>query len=218
MNRLKLAFVSLALVTLQFGLAIWAWDGFSAFFSHPPFIALAIATVALTLASSFSEGNVSSGEREDRSNRWVLSVFTALGLLMAWLPAFTDRLNLWSLDGQAMRWSGIGLFVVGGVLRLVPVFVLGKRFSGLVAIQQGHTLVTTGIYRHIRNPSYLGLLLGSLGWVLTFRSILGVVLVAALLVPLVARMNSEERLLSSQFGAEYDAYRDRTYRLLPGLY
>jgi len=36
--------------------------------------------------------------------------------------------------------------------------------------------------------------------------------------PLVARISAEERLLSSQFGDEYDAYRNRTWRLVPGLY
>ena len=218
MTRLKLGLTSLALLILQFGLAIWAWGGFAAFFSHAAFIALAVGTVAFTILASFTEGNVSSGEKEDRSNRWVLSVFTSIGLLMAWLPAYTDRRDVWSFGGDGVRWLGIGVFVVGCVLRIVPVFVLGKRFSGLVAIQQGHTLVTTGVYRVIRNPSYLGLMLGSLGWVLVFRSIAGVVLVALLLVPLVARMNAEERLLHEHFGAEYDAYKARTYRLIPGLY
>jgi len=36
--------------------------------------------------------------------------------------------------------------------------------------------------------------------------------------PLLARINAEEALLHSQFGAEYDAYRRRTARLVPGLY
>jgi len=39
-----------------------------------------------------------------------------------------------------------------------------------------------------------------------------------MLLPLVARMHSEERLLRSQFGDEYEAYRARTSRLIPGLY
>jgi protein-S-isoprenylcysteine O-methyltransferase Ste14 len=39
-----------------------------------------------------------------------------------------------------------------------------------------------------------------------------------MLVPLVARIRAEENLLRSQFGAEYDAYRARTSRLIPGLY
>ena len=36
--------------------------------------------------------------------------------------------------------------------------------------------------------------------------------------PLLARIRAEERLLRAQFGAEYDAYRARTSRLIPGLY
>jgi protein-S-isoprenylcysteine O-methyltransferase Ste14 len=88
----------------------------------------------------------------------------------------------------------------------------------LVAIQPGHTLVTTGVYGVIRHPSYLGLLVSSLGWALAFRSWLGVLLVALLIPPLIARIRAEERLLRSQFGAEYDAYCCRTSRLIPGVY
>lgn len=218
MNRVKVVGASVAFMCVQFGLAILGWGEFRSFFSQPAFIALVLATIGLIGVSLFSKGNISSGEKEDRSNRWVIPALTTISFVMAWLPAYTDRRNLWTLDGETLRWFGIAVFVVGGVLRIVPVFVLGKRFSGLVAIQPGHSLVTTGLYRHIRNPSYLGLLIGSLGWVLTFRSIAGMLLVALMLVPLVARMNSEEKLLQSHFGAEYDSYRARTYRLIPGVY
>ena len=101
------------------------------------------------------------------------------------------------------------MFVVGSVLRLAPVFVLGRRFSGLVAIQEGHELVTGGLYRVIRHPSYLGLLLGLFGWALVFRSAIGVLVSLLLIPPLVARMNSEEALLESEFGEQYADYRRR---------
>jgi protein-S-isoprenylcysteine O-methyltransferase Ste14 len=201
-----------------FGLAILGWGGFAAFFSHPPLTVLVIAGLAMAVVGLLSAANLSPGEREDRGNRWVLAVFGALGLLAAYLPALTDRLDFWTFDGDAVRWLGVVLFAGGGALRIWPVFVLGRRFSGLVAIQSGHTLVTTGIYSVIRNPSYLGLLIISLGWGLAFRSTIGVLLAAANLVPLVARIRAEEALLASQFGAEYDAYRARTSRLIPGLY
>jgi protein-S-isoprenylcysteine O-methyltransferase Ste14 len=166
----------------------------------------------------FSEGNLSPGEREDRANRWVIVAFVLIGTLAAYLPAYTDRKGFWTLDGEAVRWLGVALFAAGGALRLWPVFVLGHRFSGLVAIQPGHTLVTMGVYGVIRNPSYLGLLVNSPGWALAFRSGVGVLLTALLIPPLVARINAEERLLQKQFGSEYDAYRSRTWRMIPGLY
>jgi hypothetical protein len=46
----------------------------------------------------------------------------------------------------------------------------------------------------------------------------GVLLTALLIPPLIARFRAEERLLRSQFGGEYDAYRSRTSRLIPGFY
>ncbi len=199
-------------------LAAAGWGGFAAFFSHPPLIALAIVLAVLGVAAIFAGGNLSSGEREDRTNRWVIPIFGVLGLLLGYLPAYTDRMDVWTIDGETTRWIGVALFAIGGALRLWPVFVLGDRFSGLVAIQPGHRLVTTGVYSIIRHPSYLGLLIGALGWALAFRSVAGVLIVLVLLAPVFARIRAEERLLQTQFGAEYDAYRARTSRLIPGLY
>ncbi|HEY6301367.1 MAG TPA: isoprenylcysteine carboxylmethyltransferase family protein [Candidatus Binatus sp.] len=179
---------------------------------------LAVVVCLLLVASTFTSGNLSSGEREDRGNRWVLAVFGVLQLMVAYLPAYTDRINFWTLDGDTVRWIGVVLFAVGGVLRMWPVFVLGRRFSGLVAIQHDHTLVTRGIYGVIRNPSYLGFIINTLGWALAFRSGVGVVLAAFLIPPIVARIRAEEAMLRTQFGAEFDTYSAYTYRLIPGLY
>ena len=214
---LRLTFVLVGTVA-YLGLAVLGWGGFTAFFSHSALIALVIAFIALSGVALFAGGNLSPGEREDRGNRWVIVAFGLIGLLAAYLPAYTDRKGFWTLDGDMVRWLGVILFSVGGVLRIWPVFVLGERFSGLVAIQPGHTLVTTGVYSVIRHPSYLGLLVNSLGWALAFRSGVGVLLTALLIPPLVARLHAEEGLLRTQFGAEYDAYRARTSRFVPMLY
>jgi protein-S-isoprenylcysteine O-methyltransferase Ste14 len=200
------------------GIAVLGWGGFAAFFSHPALIALAIVFFALSGAALFAGGNLSPGEREDRGNRWVIGALGLIGLLAAYLPAYTDRKEFWTLDGDAVRWLGVALFAAGGALRIWPVFVLGRRFSGLVAIQPGHTLVTSGVYGIIRHPSYLGLFVNSVGWGLAFRSVVGVLLAALAIPPLLARIRAEETLLRAQFGAEYDAYRARTSRLIPWLF
>ena len=210
--------IAVASTLLFLGLAVWGEGGFAAFFCRPVFIALSIVTLGLVVAALFTRGNLSAGEQEDRSNRWVLAAFGIVGLAVGYVPAYADRIGFFTLGGQATRWVGLGLYAAGGVLRLWPVFVLGRRFSGLVAIQKDHELVTGGVYSLIRHPSYLGLLVNILGWALVFRSGLGVLLAGAAIVPVVGRIHAEERLLASQFGPEYEAYRRRTARLIPGLY
>jgi protein-S-isoprenylcysteine O-methyltransferase Ste14 len=203
---------------IYLGLAVFAFGGPAAFFSRPPLIALAAVFTALCIAALFAGGNLSPGVREDRGNRWVIGPIVVIGLLGSFLPPWTDRIGFWTIDGDAVRWAGVALTAVGGVLRLAPVFILGDRFSGLVAIQPGHALMTGGLYGVIRHPSYLGLLLSSLGWGLAFRSGVGVLLAVLLIPPVIARIHSEETLLRGQFGEQYDAYRARTSRLVPGLY
>ena len=217
-GKSKVMFLGVLTAVVQFAIAVLGWGGWRPFFSHPALIALAVVTVALMIVAPFSSGNVSTGEKEDRSNRWVLTAFSLIALVNAYVPAYTDRTGIWTLDGDTIRWLGIFLYAAGGALRLLPVFVLGSRFSGLVAIQPGHTLETHGIYTHIRNPSYLGMLTMMLGWALAFRAGAGVLLTALLLVPLIARIRAEERLLHAHFGVEYDNYCAHTWRLIPGVY
>lgn len=218
MSSFKILITSVVTIGIQYGLAIAGWGGWSAFFAHPALRALVWVTVGLVALAIPSGGGLSTGVKEDRGNRWVLAAFSILALLMAYFSAYTDRIGFWTLGGDSTRWAGVAICAAGGVLRLLPVYVLRNRFSGLVAIQAGHKLETKGIYGVIRNPSYLGLLTSSLGWVLAFRSGVGVVLTALLLVPLVVRIRAEERLLREHFGAEYEAYCARTWRLVPGIY
>jgi protein-S-isoprenylcysteine O-methyltransferase Ste14 len=216
-SAFRFAFIALG-VCAYTGLAVLGWGGFRPFFSHPALIALVVVLFALSGVAFFAGGNLSPGIRETRGNRWVLLVFMVIGFLNGYLPAYTDRKELWTIHGDTIRWLGVVLFAVGGTLRIWPVFVLGNRFSGLVAIQPGHTLVTSGVYAVVRHPSYLGLLINSLGWSLAFRSGVGVLLTVLLIPPLLARIKAEENLLHSQFGTDYNAYRSHTWRLIPGIY
>jgi protein-S-isoprenylcysteine O-methyltransferase Ste14 len=214
---LKFVFIAIG-SSVYAGLAILGWAGFRSFFSHPALIALIAVLFVLSGVSFFAGGNLNPGVREARSNRWVILVFVIIGFLNAYLPAYTDRKQVWTIDGDTVRWLGVILFTAGGALRIWPVFVLGKRFSGLVAIQSGHTLVTNGVYGRVRHPSYLGLLINSLGWSLAFRSGVGVTFTLLLVLPLISRISAEENLLRAHFGEEYSAYCSHTWRLVPGVY
>ena len=217
--RVVLATMALGVVTLLWlGVSARAWGNWTGLLAHPARRGVIVASLGLTLLAALSPFSMSTGRRADLGELWIMPVGVAVVLLLAWLPPWCDRRDRWVVDGDAVRWLGLGLFVAGGVLRVWPIFVLGRRFSGFVAIQEGHRLVTHGPYRWIRNPSYLGLLVNAAGWSLVFRSVAGLLFVLAVARLLLARMSAEEALLASEFGAEYEAYRRRTWRLLPGVY
>jgi hypothetical protein len=156
MYSLKILVTVFVSILIQFGLAILGWGGWSAFFAQPAFRALAGVTVVLTILAIPSGGSISTGVQEDRNNRWVLGAFTVIALLMAFLSSYTDRIGFWTLDGDTIRWVGVVVCFLGGLLRILPMYALRNRFSGLVVIQPGHTLETTGIYGVVRNPSTWG--------------------------------------------------------------
>src|SRR5246127_1298259 len=83
------------------GLAILGWGGFAAFFSHPALVALAIVFFVLFGIALFTDSNLNPGVRQDPADHWVLLAFWLIGLLAAYLPAYTDRKGFWILDVDA---------------------------------------------------------------------------------------------------------------------
>ncbi len=76
-------------------------------------------------------------------------------------------------------------------------------------------LVVAGIYRHTRNPMYLGMLLVLLGWGLFLGNALGLGL-ALLFIPLMNRLQigPEERILTNLFGRQFTTYQSTVRRWL----
>src|ERR1043165_677506 len=96
MAKLRLALVTLVSVAVFLGLGVLGCGGVVAFFAHPARTTLVVVTILLAGAGTFSSGNLSSGVREDRGNRWVLAAFGVLGVFGAYLPAFTERYEIWT--------------------------------------------------------------------------------------------------------------------------
>jgi protein-S-isoprenylcysteine O-methyltransferase Ste14 len=215
--------VSLASTLVLFGVSYAAFSlgrgDWAAFFESPARVGGIVISLVMCLPVYWCDfGGMNPGKREDRANRWIFGPILVLSVAMAVLPGYFDGRNLWVTGDSITPYLGLTLMTLGGVLRLGAVFVLGRRFTGLVAIQQDHRLQTGSLYRYIRHPSYTGLLMYMAGYMLMFRCWLGLLLVAGTFAILVVRMNAEEALLQSEFGEEYAAYRRRTCRLVPWLY
>lgn len=79
--------------------------------------------------------------------------------------------------------------------------------------QNTTALVTSGIYRHTRNPMYVGLTLVLLGWAAFLAAALPLAgPVAFVLYISRFQIAPEERVLLGKFGAEYQEYMSRVRR------
>jgi protein-S-isoprenylcysteine O-methyltransferase Ste14 len=176
-----------------------------------------------------------SDPRPDLDSALALAAVAYLGLLLGsyWRkpPPLAERHDWRAVLTTALAIDALGLSAAQPVTRpdaahLASAFVLagtllafwstwhlGRSFS---LLPQARTLVTSGPYRYVRHPIYLGGLLITLGEVwLRFSALelaLNVVFVAAQIV----RLRAEEAVLERTF-PEYAEYRARTSALIPGL-
>jgi protein-S-isoprenylcysteine O-methyltransferase Ste14 len=112
--------------------------------------------------------------------------------------------------GAALTYLGLSLTVWSRVR-------LGRFWSGVVALKQDHQLIQSGPYRVVRHPLYSGIILAAIGMavcVTTWSSVLGML---SLLICFERRAHKEDALLATEFGAEFEIYRQQTGRLLPRL-
>lgn len=217
MPRGALVILSIFFALGYLALAWWGWSG-RGFFDDPARLGLCIAFVSLAALTPACGCNLSRGRIEQPGNDWIFLPLVAAGLIMGWAAPHDDRIHVWTLDPAAIRYAGLAIFLLGCVLRIGSILSLGERFSVWVAIQDGHRLATTGLYRWMRHPSYAGAILTLIGWALVFRSALGLALVLIMIPPLISRIAAEERLLLQEFGRDYVRYHRQTARLIPGVY
>ena len=134
-------------------------------------------------------------------------------------------LAVWVVDSFFLRFSTFPADGVPLLTRLVLAAAL--LVAAILLVRAGHTvighddeqrgLVTTGAFRYVRHPLYLGSMLFYLGLLLATFSLasLGVFVVIVIFYNHIA--GYEERLLEERFGEEYARYRERSGRWLPGV-
>ncbi len=164
-----------------------------------------------------SDRKLGRGAERSRGDRTpVLANFAAFALFFALTIAFVG-----SADGPVallLALCGFLLAVAGSALVVWSRRELGSAWSFVPTVVQGTGLVTTGPYRLVRHPIYLGLVLVATGEALVFGSWPALMTVLCAIVPTFAwRARVEEKLLSRTFGETYEAYRQRTKMIIPHL-
>ncbi|GDY33261.1 methyltransferase family protein [Gandjariella thermophila] len=119
----------------------------------------------------------------------------------------------------ALLVPAILLLWLGAGYRLWAIHTLGRFFRGVVHVQEGHEVVRSGPYRHLRHPSYAGALLAVVGIGLIWANVASWALfVGCALAGVLYRIRVEERVLHDGLGAEYADYAAHTRRLVPGIW
>jgi protein-S-isoprenylcysteine O-methyltransferase Ste14 len=149
-------------------------------------------------------------------------------LMMAYSLFLIALLIVPGLDAVRFRWSNVPLFFKGlGFAGLIPGLAFAfwamkeNAFaSDVVRIQEdrGHTVCTTGPYRHVRHPMYLGVILIMLFFPLSLGSLYAYIPASVIIILFVLRTSLEDRALQQELSGYLEYSRKVRYRLLPGIW
>lgn len=183
-------------------------------------IMFAISAVVLPLNPEFIEERIhikADAKAWDKLLAGVLSVLSPVGVLVVagldmrfgWSPSIPLACQLFGLVVATCGYY-LGIWAASS----------NKFYSRFVRIQtdRGHTVVTTGPYRHIRHPGYAGSLLFHFGVPVTLGSFAALALSEAISLLVIVRTALEDGTLCRELEG-YEAYaRQVPYRLIPGVW
>jgi protein-S-isoprenylcysteine O-methyltransferase Ste14 len=149
---------------------------------------------------------------------WLRSAFFTLvlpGTVLLWVPLLlTDGV---SVEAGAIRWAGLPLLIIGAAGLGWCIWDFGHRGKGTLApVDPPRFVVRSGLYRWVRNPMYVSVLVTLAGEAILFGSLRlaawGAIVAITVHLFVVAY---EEPTLRRQFGADYEAYCSAVRRWRP---
>lgn len=152
------------------------------------------------------------------------------GILLALVGLGSVVLPLVAMVSRALAFADYPLRLpnlAGGILMLgVSLWLfrrahrdLGANWSVSLEVRHGHTLVTSGVYAHIRHPMYAAFFAQALAQCLLLSNwIAGPAYLAAFTLMFGLRVGPEERMMRDTFGSSYAQYVSRSKRLIPRLW
>ena len=153
-----------------------------------------------------------------RFDKILLPFFTVAGLLVFVVSGLDARFT-WAPLSSA--WAGIGgVLMAAGMVPTAGAMAVNRNLEPTVRIQEerGHQVVTTGPYRFVRHPMYVGIVVGTIAVPLMLGSAWALVPAAAVIALLFVRTAFEDRMLRADL-AGYAEYASRTrYRLIPRVW
>jgi protein-S-isoprenylcysteine O-methyltransferase Ste14 len=159
-------------------------------------------------------------EQFDRgSTRLIGKTFIIAILVLIAAPAL-NAFQIGPLSrGVAVGWAGIGFMLGGLALRWWSNRTLGRFYTSTLRVAEGQRIIRQGPYKILRHPGYSGVLLMWVGaGFATLNWVAVTVIMLAMGLSYHYRIVSEEAMLMTTFGEQYQTYKAHTWRLLPFVY
>jgi len=150
----------------------------------------------------------------------LLVSMAGVGLIMPLFYLFTGWLNFANYKLPAVA-GGVGTAIFAAALWLLwrSHVELGLNWSAKLEIREEHSLVTSGVYKHIRHPMYAAHWLWGIAQALLLQNWLaGPALLVTFAGLYLVRVQREEQMMLENFGEEYRLYMNRTGRVIPRLW
>ncbi len=213
-------------VVLFAGLPLLGWGvaDIQGFVSHPARLAYVVLVIVVqifvTVRFPGAGSSRTEGAKTVNRQRQAVLLMQVFSIAIVIAAGFDDRHAVFVVSGSSdfLRYLGLVVFPIGFIMMTWAAASLGRQFSVQVTLQTDHRLVTDGLYRYLRHPRYLGIILFNCGVALVFNSGLALVFVAALTLVLFWRIHDEEAFMRQAFGTEWEAYSRTSWRLIPFVY
>lgn len=141
----------------------------------------------------------------------ILSIVIINGMMLLFDVFITDSLVL--------KVISLIIYALGLILRYYSLILLGKNFTRNVEVVEDQELVSTGTYRYVRHPLYLGLFLLVISIPLYSGNVsLFVVSVAIIFKSIDIRIKEEEKSMETVIGKRYVEWKEKRYKLIPFIY
>ena len=225
--RLVTFFIATGLLYLGIPLLGWGLDDIIGYFSNAARMGYALLVGLFSLAVGLQAFSSTEGIRERKGEagkfvfrQRIVRIVLVLSLYIAlfFIPFFDRHAMGVFNDGSVARCLGVVLSALGFALVFWSGVALGRQYSADVTIQKEHHLISSGVYRVIRHPRYLGIIALSIGISCVFRSWIGLIASLFFLAILSFRIRDEESMMLKEFGTQWEAYCKHSWRLIPYIY
>ena len=156
---------------------------------------------------------------KNKSELIFILITKLFGIIIPIISYFHPKLKKYNLDNSKSKYVGI-IFMLSVFILLIHIHnKLSKMYSMELKMNENHKLITDGIYKFIRHPTYLCSLLFLIGQQMIIPNKIGIISsVISYSMLLFIRIPKEEKMLVEYFGDEYKNYMKNTKKIIPNLY